>query len=136
MGTDIEDLSETLHPKLVRIRQLENEHLMGESARISAMADVQEMKEVILKENPSSNKIQQMKEMVQEDINHERQVEEEIRMKELLHLKEKERQKELIKQIRLMEEIEEIQQEHERQQFYHDQEQEMEIKEKELEHEE
>merc|ERR1711990_47028 len=48
---------------------------------------------------------------------------------------EKERQKELIKQIRLMEEIEEIQEDHAREQFYHDQEQELSIQEKEMEHE-
>ena len=44
--------------------------------------------------------IQQMKEIVQDEINQEREVEEEIKMRELMHLKEKERQKELIKQIR------------------------------------
>ena len=37
--------------------------------------------------------------------------------------------------FRLMEEIEEIQEEHNRDQFYHDQEQEMDIQDKEMEHE-
>jgi len=106
-----------------------------ESARVSIMADVQQMKEVVLQQTLPSTEIQQMKDMVQDEINQEREVEEEIKMRELLHLKEKERQKELIKQIRLMEEIEEIQEEHDREQFYHDQEQEMNIQEKEQEHE-
>jgi hypothetical protein len=106
-----------------------------ESARVSIMADVQQMKEVVLQQTLPSTEIQQMKDMVQDEINQEREVEEEIKMRELLHLKEKERQKELIKQIRLMEEIEEIQEEHDREQFYHDQEQEMNIQEKEEEHE-
>merc|ERR1712142_1235766 len=83
-----------------------------ESARISAMAEVQEMKQVILQEAAPSDQIQQMKDMVQMEIKHNQDMDEEIKMKELMHLKEKERQKELIKQIRLMEEIEEIQQEH------------------------
>jgi len=79
--------------------------------------------------------IQQMKEIVQDEIDRDKEVEDEIRMRELMHLKEKERQKELIKQIRLMEEIEEIQEDHAREQFYHDQEQELSIQEKEMEHE-
>lgn len=40
-----------------------------------------------------------MKEMAQNEIRHDQEVEEEIRMREMFHLKEKERQKELIKQI-------------------------------------
>ena len=38
--------------------------------------------------------------MVQMEIKHNQDMDEEIKMKELMHLKEKERQKELIKQIR------------------------------------
>merc|ERR1712142_1209860 len=72
-----------------------------ESARISAMAEVQEMKQVILQEAAPSDQIQQMKDMVQMEIKHNQDMDEEIKMKELMHLKEKERQKELIKQIRL-----------------------------------
>ena len=41
-----------------------------------------------------------MKDMVQMEIKHNQDMDEEIKMKELMHLKEKERQKELIKQIR------------------------------------
>ena len=43
--------------------------------------------------------IEQMKEMVQDEIRQDQEVEDEIYLREMLHLKEKERQKELIKQI-------------------------------------